>query len=429
MEVVPLGPGFGAEIRGVGLLDVASSAAAYGEVRQAFEAHSVLLFRDQTVTDDVQAAYSRAFGPLEIVKIGSVGTGTFYSRLNNLKDDGTIAPPTHRQVLRARANQLWHTDSSFKQTPALASVLSARTLPHPCMVVPDLRCRIGNDGRCGRRQLGRTRQRVGFERQSPTVRARDGKLVARAVSEPWNEQLPDTSREAQTHRVSPRIPRVEITNDGDSARIRCPDGKPHTLNAIDCHDAGAKVRRQFKMPPFVEQVQIDFAHDRAVLIRIAHGVFRSVPIGDLQPIIEIASRVRNFRLKKPVAMNFLRLDRRLPVLDDIDLARVGTKGANRQIVSHPVRSENAERIGMRAGEENIQFVDGQAGYFEGTHARISNLERAATMSCADFLSSVAASLCEAWEAASLEVGVAHRATATEGDFVWPCHDCGLISAS
>jgi alpha-ketoglutarate-dependent 2,4-dichlorophenoxyacetate dioxygenase len=31
--------------------------------------------------------------------------------------------------LTARANQLWHTDSSFKATPALASVLSARIVP------------------------------------------------------------------------------------------------------------------------------------------------------------------------------------------------------------------------------------------------------------------------------------------------------------
>jgi alpha-ketoglutarate-dependent 2,4-dichlorophenoxyacetate dioxygenase len=31
--------------------------------------------------------------------------------------------------LTARANQLWHTDSSFKSTPALASVLSARIVP------------------------------------------------------------------------------------------------------------------------------------------------------------------------------------------------------------------------------------------------------------------------------------------------------------
>jgi alpha-ketoglutarate-dependent 2,4-dichlorophenoxyacetate dioxygenase len=129
MQVVPLADGFGAEIRGVGLIDVAASAAAYDAVRAAFEAHSVLLFRDQAVSDDVQAAFSRAFGPLEIVKVGSVGHGTFYSRLNNLDERGDVVPDGHRQVLRARANQLWHTDSSFKKTPALASVLSARRVP------------------------------------------------------------------------------------------------------------------------------------------------------------------------------------------------------------------------------------------------------------------------------------------------------------
>jgi alpha-ketoglutarate-dependent 2,4-dichlorophenoxyacetate dioxygenase len=129
MEINPLGPGFAAEIRGLGLIDVAADAAAYREVRAAFEAHSVLVFRDQKVTDDLQAAYSRAFGPLEIVKVGSIGHGTFYSRLNNVGADGKVVPENDRQVWRARANQLWHTDSSFKKTPALASVLSARTIP------------------------------------------------------------------------------------------------------------------------------------------------------------------------------------------------------------------------------------------------------------------------------------------------------------
>ena len=114
--------------KGAGLLDAVSSDTAYREVRAAFEAYSLLLFRDQQVSDDLQAAFSRAFGPLEIVKLGSVGAGTFYSRLNNLAPDGTVVPDTHRQALIARANQLWHTDSSFKKTPALASVLSARTV-------------------------------------------------------------------------------------------------------------------------------------------------------------------------------------------------------------------------------------------------------------------------------------------------------------
>jgi alpha-ketoglutarate-dependent 2,4-dichlorophenoxyacetate dioxygenase len=129
MELVAVGPEFVVEVRGTGLIDVASSDSAYRSIRAAFEEHSVLLFRDQEVTDDLQAAFSRAFGPLERVKIGSVGAGTFYSRLHNIAADGTLVPETHQQALTARANQLWHTDSSFKATPALASVLSARIVP------------------------------------------------------------------------------------------------------------------------------------------------------------------------------------------------------------------------------------------------------------------------------------------------------------
>jgi alpha-ketoglutarate-dependent 2,4-dichlorophenoxyacetate dioxygenase len=129
MEMIALRPDFGVEVRGTGLIDVASSDSVYRSIRAAFEEHSVLLFREQKITDDVQAAFSRAFGPLERVKIGSVGAGTFYSRLHNIAADGTLVPETHQQALTARANQLWHTDSSFKATPALASVLSARIVP------------------------------------------------------------------------------------------------------------------------------------------------------------------------------------------------------------------------------------------------------------------------------------------------------------
>src|ERR1700736_6129445 len=129
MELIALGPDFGVEVRGIGLIDVASSDSVYRAIRAALDEHSILLFRGQDVTDDVQAAFSRAFGPLERAKIGSVGVCTFYSRLHNIPADGSLVPPSHQQALTARANQLWHTDSSFKPTPALASVLSARIVP------------------------------------------------------------------------------------------------------------------------------------------------------------------------------------------------------------------------------------------------------------------------------------------------------------
>jgi alpha-ketoglutarate-dependent 2,4-dichlorophenoxyacetate dioxygenase len=129
MDVVPLGPGFAAELRGVTLKHVASDDAAYAAVRAAFEEHSVLVFRGQQVTDEVQLAFSRRFGPPEVTKVGSQGTGSHFVILSTIGPDGKVVPADHRLSLRAKANQLWHTDSSFKRMPALASVLSARTIP------------------------------------------------------------------------------------------------------------------------------------------------------------------------------------------------------------------------------------------------------------------------------------------------------------
>ncbi len=71
----------------------------------------------------------------------------------------------------------------------------------------------------------------------------------------------------------------------------------------------AELLVKLPMLSFAEQMQINLAQDRPVLIRIAHRVFRAVPVRDPQPVIEIAGRVCHASLEKSVAMNFLRLDR------------------------------------------------------------------------------------------------------------------------
>ena len=129
MEIVSLGPGFAAELRGVTLADVAADDSAYKVVRAAFEEHSVIVFRGQGVTDEAQLAFSRRFGPLEITKVGSLGVGTNLVILSTIDENGKVVPADHRLALRNKANQLWHTDSTFKHVPALASVLSARIIP------------------------------------------------------------------------------------------------------------------------------------------------------------------------------------------------------------------------------------------------------------------------------------------------------------
>src|SRR5439155_27101262 len=60
-----------------------------------------------------------------------------------------------------------------------------------------------------------------------------------------------------------------------------------------------------------------------------------------------------------------------PMGNDARFLRVRTKDADDEIVTHAMRPEDAERIRVRASEEEIQLVDGHAGYFEGTHARFN----------------------------------------------------------
>ena len=129
MDAIPLGPGFAAELRGVTLADVASDDTAYAAARAAFEQHSVLVLRNQDVTDEIQLAFSRRFGPPEVTKVGSQGTGSHFVILSTIGPDGKVVPADHRMAMRAKANQLWHTDSSFKPVPALTSILSGRIIP------------------------------------------------------------------------------------------------------------------------------------------------------------------------------------------------------------------------------------------------------------------------------------------------------------
>ena len=129
MKLVKLGPGFAAELRGVTLADVANDNAVFKAVRAAFEGHSVLVFRDQEVTDDGQIGFSRRFGPLEVTPAATEGAGSHQVILSTIDKDGKVVPADHRLALRNKANQLWHADSTFKPVPALASVLSGRIMP------------------------------------------------------------------------------------------------------------------------------------------------------------------------------------------------------------------------------------------------------------------------------------------------------------
>lgn len=136
----PLHGDFVAEVDGVALraaLDPETVAA----ISDAIDRYAVLVFRDQPLDDAAQLAFTLNFGVIE----GGVGTvqrdasGRPYARrvgagindISNLDAAGSVQAADDRRRLFNLANQLWHSDSSYKATPAKFSLLSARD------IVPD----------------------------------------------------------------------------------------------------------------------------------------------------------------------------------------------------------------------------------------------------------------------------------------------------
>jgi alpha-ketoglutarate-dependent taurine dioxygenase len=65
IEVTPLHPTLGAEVRGVDLSRPVPPEV-FAEIEAAFNRHGILVFPDQPLTDEQQLAFSRLFGPLEV---------------------------------------------------------------------------------------------------------------------------------------------------------------------------------------------------------------------------------------------------------------------------------------------------------------------------------------------------------------------------
>ena len=131
IELTPLHPALGAEVRGV---DLTRSVIpeVFAEIDAAFNRHGILVFPEQPVTDEQQLAFSRLFGPLEI-NPNYAGTKMRLrpdiADISNLDAEGRVLARDDRRNLFNIGKQLWHTDSSFKRTPAKCSLLSAREIP------------------------------------------------------------------------------------------------------------------------------------------------------------------------------------------------------------------------------------------------------------------------------------------------------------
>lgn len=200
-EFEPLHPRFGARVTNIDLSRPLDDDT-FAQLRQAFARFSLLVFPDQPLTDAQQIDFSKRFGPLEATKVGSYGAGTPLVILSNVDEHGAIVPDDHRLNLVHKANSLWHSDSSFKPTPALASMLSAKTVPpsggeteYASMIAAwddlpqDMRNRI--EGRVALHHFANSRDRI-----NPELMTRQEHKALPAVKQVMVREIPETGKKA-----------------------------------------------------------------------------------------------------------------------------------------------------------------------------------------------------------------------------------------
>jgi len=136
--VTPLHPLFVAQITGVDLSRPIHEATQRA-IERAMDEYAVCVLPGQHLEDEELIAFSRLYGPLEVVphigrKPGAAGRERRVAYreifdISNLDENGAICGEHDARSSLLKITQLWHTDLSFRQGSAKWSMLHAKVIP------------------------------------------------------------------------------------------------------------------------------------------------------------------------------------------------------------------------------------------------------------------------------------------------------------
>ncbi len=127
-----LHPLFAAEVEGVDLRAAVDGLLA-AEVEAAMDRYAVLVFRGQELDESQQMAFTRTLGPIDMGLLKVLQPKSRFEEaglidISNVDVQSRIRDPDDSKLVAMLANQLWHSDSSFKQPAAKYSLLLARVV-------------------------------------------------------------------------------------------------------------------------------------------------------------------------------------------------------------------------------------------------------------------------------------------------------------
>ena len=124
-------PVFAGDVSGVDITQPLSRDGV-AAIEAGMDCHAVLVFHGQRLTDDTQRAFTRNFGTLESSPGGHIATAAerrlprdMQDASNLDKDQKPLSRDDRRRMFNL-GNRLWHSDSSYRATPAKYSLLSGR---------------------------------------------------------------------------------------------------------------------------------------------------------------------------------------------------------------------------------------------------------------------------------------------------------------
>ena len=116
LRIKPIAGALGAEISGVDL--ATTSQSQIHEIREAFNAYHVLVFREQLLSPRQQKRIAQQFGSLET-----------HPYINGLEEDPEVVAIIKECDEKINFGGGWHTDMSFLPRPPLGSLLYALEVP------------------------------------------------------------------------------------------------------------------------------------------------------------------------------------------------------------------------------------------------------------------------------------------------------------
>ena len=133
LTLSPLHPLFVAEAQGLDLRQPTDADLA-AEIEAAMDEFAVLVFRDQVLDESQQMAFTRALGPVDMGLLKVLQRWSRFKEagmidISNVDLESQILARDDPRLITMLANQLWHSDSSFKQPSAKYSLLLACILP------------------------------------------------------------------------------------------------------------------------------------------------------------------------------------------------------------------------------------------------------------------------------------------------------------